>query len=503
MTSKKQAIIDLGSNTTRMIIMEVLDNGGYRLADDARATVRLAEQMAPDNTIKPSALNRATDAMRLFRSITDYHRVTGITACATAAIREAANQQEILRTLDERSGILFKVLTREEEAYFGYLGVANSTDFRDGIVIDIGGGSMEITGIRDRKVVESVSLPLGSLSLTERFIPSEKPSDSQLNALEDYVKHTLKSVPWLHSWEGSEVIGIGGTYRTIAKVHQRLVNYPFDELHNYVMSPDEVAFIYNNLKSSKPSDRHNVPGLTRDRADIIIGGMAAIVIMLKLLKTPRIRISTYGLREGIFFSTLLQPPVAENVLAFSVDNKVKIYGLDSTHSGQVANLALSLFDAMQEVHRLGSDSRQILWAAAWLHESGYLYNYHNRYNNTFYNIMNDTIFGLTQLETYKVGLIAAFYGAGGIKGRDGLVSMLDKDEAKALRKMGVLLALADAFDRRRSGRVLGLDCAIDKNTVKIRPACKDDCWIERKSAESVRPHFEKAFDLTLAIDTPE
>jgi len=501
--TRKHAIIDLGSNTTRMIIIEVLDNGGYRLAEDARATVRLAEHMSPDNTIKPSALDRAADAMRLFSSITDYHHVTGITACATAAIRDATNRQEILGTLEERSGIKFKVLTREEEAYFGYLGVVNSTDFRDGIVIDLGGGSMEITGIRDRKIVESVSLPLGSLSLTERFIPSEKPSDSQLDALEDYAKHTLKSLSWLQSWEGSEVVGIGGTSRTIAKVHQRLVNYPFDELHNYAMSPDEVAFIYNNLKSSKPDDRHNVPGLTRDRADIIVGGMAAIVAILKLLKTPRMRVSAYGLRDGIFFSTFLQPPIVENVLAFNVDNKVKVYGLDNVHSGQVADLAISLFDVLQGVHRLGSDSRQILWTAARLHESGYFYDYHNRYNNTFYNIMNDTIFGLTQLETYKVGLVAAFYGAGGIKGRNGLVSMLGKDEAKALRKLGVLLALADAFDRRRIGRVLQLDCDIDKNTVMIRPLCRDDCWIERRSAESVGPYFEKSFDLMLAINAPE
>ncbi len=499
---EKRAIIDLGSNTTRMIVIEVLDNGGYRLVEDAKATVRLAEHMAPDNTIKLPALERAADAMKLFRSIIDYQGVSQITACATAAVRDAANQAEFLDTLERRSGICFKVLTREEEAYFGYLGVVNSTDIRDGILIDLGGGSMEITGLRDRKIVESVSLSFGSLSLTERFLSHDPPSELQLNTLEDFVKLKFKSVTWLEAWQGSEVIGIGGTSRTIARVHQRLVNYPFDELHNYAMSPDEIAFLYHNLKTGGLEDRRSVPGLSRDRADIIVGGMAAVVTLLRLLKSPRVRVSSYGLRDGLFFNSFLKPPLVDSVLSFSIRNTQKLYRLDEVHSGWVADLAVSLFDSLREVHKLGSDYRQLLWVAANLHESGYFYDYHNRFNNTFYNIMNDTIFGLSQHEVLKVGLIAAFFGAGGIKGRDGLVSTLGKDEVKALRKMGVLLALADAFDRRRNGNVLYLDCGVDKTAVTIRPACKSDGWMECQSAESIAPHFDKVFDLKLAIQSP-
>lgn len=500
---RKQAIIDLGSNTTRVIVMEVLDNGGYRLAEDAKATVRLAEHMAPDGTIKPPAFQRAVDAMRLFRGIIDYRGVDRITACATAAVRDAANRDEFLDELEEHSGIRFKVLTREEEAYYGYLGVVNSTDVTDGILIDLGGGSMEITGLRDRQIIERVSLPFGSVTLTERFLGRDPPSASQLAALEGYVKLKLNDVSWLEAWQGSEVIGIGGTSRTIARMHQRLVNYPFDELHNYSMSPDEIMSIYNNLKEADIEARREVPGLSKDRADIIVGGVAAVVMLLRMLKASRMRVSSFGLRDGIFYSTFLKPPVVDSVLSFSIDNLQKLYRIESIHASRVAGLAVSLFDSLGDLHRLGPCYRELLWAAAMLHESGYLYDYHNRFNNTFYNIVNDTIFGLTQQDVCKAGLIAALYGAGGIKGRESNVSGLSKEELKALRKMGVLLALADALDRSRNGKVSSLDCDIGKSRVTIVPACTGDGWLECRSAEAVAPYFEKAFDLKLSISTPE
>jgi exopolyphosphatase/guanosine-5'-triphosphate,3'-diphosphate pyrophosphatase len=486
-----------------MLIIEVLENGAYRLAEDAKYTIRLAEHMGPERTIKPAALQRAVEALRLFRAICDYHGVTRISTAATAAVRDAANQEEFLAALKERAGIDFRVLSREEEAYYGYLGVVNSTDVRDAVIVDLGGGSMEITALRGRRIADSVSLPLGSVNLSERFLDPDRPTEKQLDALEDHVRQRLKAMAWLEGWRGHEVIGIGGTCRTIGKIHQRLVNYPFDELHNYAMPPDEIAFIHNNLRSVGLEDRRAVPGLSKERADIIVGGMAVMVTLLRYLKAPRMRVSAWGLRDGIFYSSFLPQPVVDDVFAFSIDNIQRLYHLDDSHASRVADMAVSMFDQLEEVHDAAEEDRRLLWAAAKLHESGYFYDYHNRHSNTFYNIINGTIFGLSQMETYKVAVIAALYGAGGIKGKDGYLTMLTKDENRTLKRMGVILALANALDRSRQGQVTGVSCSASKSIVRVRPQVRDDGWIEMKTAEGLAQYFSKAFGRDLVVDGPE
>jgi len=500
--NQKHAVIDLGSNTTRMLVIEVMPNGAYRLAEEAKYTIRLAEHMGPERTIKPEALARAAEALRLFKAICDYHGVSSIRPAATAAVRDAANQRQFLDALEKRTGIRFQVLTKEEEAYYGYLGVVNSTDAHDGIIVDLGGGSMEITALRGREIAETASLPLGSLSLTERFLDADRPTEKQLQALEDYAQIKLKALPWLEEWRGDEVIGIGGTCRTIARIHQRLVNYPFDEIHNYRMPPGEVSFIYDNLKGAKIEERRAVPGLSKDRAEIIVGGMAAMTVLLRYLKAPQLRVSAWGLRDGIFYSTFLKPPVVPDVTKFCIDNIQRLYRLDKVHADCVARIAGSLFGQLQEDQGWGEAERRLLWSAALLHESGYFYDYHNRFNNTFDNIVNDTIFGLPQTETYKVAVVAAFYGAGGIKGRDGYISILSKEENKTLRRLGVVLALADALDRSRKGLFRQVSCSLSKSVVRIRPAFSADGWIEAKSAEGLAPYFFRAFARELVVEPP-
>lgn len=501
--SEKQAIIDLGSNTTRMLVMEVLDNGAYRLAEEAKYSIRLAEHMAPDGAIKPPALARAVEAMTFFRSIIDYHGVTKIDAAATAAVRDAANQAAFLRELEGRTGIRFRVLSREEEAYYGYLGVINSTDARDGIVFDLGGGSMEITALKNRQIAATASLPVGSASLTERFLGTGRPSEKQIAALEDYVKSQLKSLDWLEGYRNSEVIGVGGTARTIARVHQRLVNYPFDEIHNYSMPPEEITFIYNNLRTVGLEDRKAVQGLSKDRADIIVAGMATVVALLKQLKAPRMRVSSWGLRDGIFYSGFVKGGVVDDPFAFSIDNIQRLYSLDRPHASRVATLATSLFDQLKDVHRAGDEKRRLLWAAAMLHEAGYFYDYHNRYNHTFYNIVNGNVFGVSEIEVYEIAVVAALYGAGGIKGRDSYIDMLPKEENRTLKKLSVLLALADALDRSRKWLTLHVSVSVAKDSVHVKPAFAENGWIERRTAEGVALYFSKAFDRDLIIDGPE
>lgn len=499
--SNRQAIIDLGSNTTRMLIIEVLNNGAFHLIEEDKESIRLSEQMQPGGDIGVPALKRAIDAVKFFKGICDYREVSKISAVATAAVREASNQKEFLSALTKETGVEFRVLSRQEEPYFGYLGVINSLPLHNGLILDLGGGSMELTAVENRKMASSVSIPYGSLSLTEHFLNTDKPTESQFKELESFIKDRLKEVSWLQSHEGNQIVGIGGTVRTIAKINQRMMDYPFDELHNYSMSPSEISSIYYRLKGTSLAERKAIPGLSRDRADIILGGIAAVNTLLKFLKVPILRVSSYGLRDGVFFHGHLKQPVVEDIEQFSVQNISRLFGVDEAHARKVTALSLSLFEQLRPVHGLRPGDKRILWAASMLHETGYYNDFGKRFNNTFYSIVDNNVFGFTHIENYKIALAAAYFGAGGIKNRSILQNViLNKDEIRSIKKLGVILALADSFDRSRRGLVSSMDCNISRNDIELKPRYNGDILIEAMTARSINGYFKKAFDHDLIID---
>jgi exopolyphosphatase/guanosine-5'-triphosphate,3'-diphosphate pyrophosphatase len=495
------AIIDLGSNTTRMLIIEVTKNGAYHLVEEDKGVVRLSEGEGAEGDIKPSALARAISAIKLFKGICDYHRVSRTIAVATAAVREARNQKEFLRAVYDETGIQFRVLSRDEEPYFGYLGVINTMPLTDGLIMDLGGGSMEVTAIEGRAIARSTSIPYGALNLTEGFLDKDKTPEPRIKELEAFLRQQFKNIGWLAQYEGSPLIGIGGTLRTIAKVNQRLSGYPFDELHNYAMLPGDITNVYNILKDSDLKERTDMPGLSRDRADIIVAGATAVNTFMRLIKVPEVRISSSGLRDGVFFHEYLKEPVVPDITAFGIANTSRLYGLDEAHARRVCSLATGLFSGLKPINGFTGEHERILKAAALLHELGYYYDYGKRFNNTFYNIIDNPIFGFTHLENYKAALVAAHYGAGGIKGRSMFLNVpLDKEELKYAKRLSVILGLADAFDRSRRGRVSSVGCRISKNKVELVPVFHKDISIEATSVEELSGYFKKAFDRELTID---
>ncbi|HEY3273647.1 MAG TPA: Ppx/GppA phosphatase family protein [Methanocella sp.] len=498
--SEKQAIIDLGSNTTRMLIIETTGSGAYHLIEDDKGVIRLSEDTIPGGEIRPAALRRAIDAIRLFKGICDYHRVTKITAVATAAVRESSNRDEFLGAMFAETAIRFRVLSREEESYYGYLGVINTTDLTDGLIMDVGGGSIELTVVEGRKPVETTSIPWGALNLSVRFLDRDRPTKSQLEELESFVKGKLQAIPWIESRKGGQLFGIGGTIRTIARMSQRFGNYPFDELHNYAMAPADVAKVYDRLSGTTLEERRDLPGLSRDRADIIIGGMAAANTIIKTLKVSQVRVSSAGLRDGVFFQNYFKEPVVADVTEFSVDNLSRLFRVDEMHAKRVTELSVALFDQLQPVHGLKTDDRRALRAAARLHELGYYFDYGKRFNNTFYHILDNNIFGFTHLDNYRVALVAAHYGANGIKSRSILQNVaLDKDTMRNVKKLSVLLGIADGFDRGRRGKVTSLQCHVNKNSVEIRPVHQGDITIELMTIRDLVPYFKKAFDTGITV----
>ena len=304
--TERIAIIDLGSNSARLIIMHVYANGAYNLVYHQKETVRLSEGAMGSGTLQADAMSRAINALQVFAHMCVLFKVDEILAVATAAVRNAQNGPDFLQTASQQTGIPLKVISGEAEAKLGYLGAINTIDVQNALLFDLGGGSTELTLIKDRKIQETVSLPFGAVNLTEKFGTQNDPTESQVSELQTFITTQLQTLSWLKGLS-LPLLGVGGTARNIAKMDQKRKNYPFPKIHNYRLGYMSLDDLWSHLVKMTSSQRAKMPGLSSERADLIVAGTTIVKCLFDVTRSPNLIISGCGVREGIFFRILSCP----------------------------------------------------------------------------------------------------------------------------------------------------------------------------------------------------
>ncbi|HEX2998652.1 MAG TPA: exopolyphosphatase, partial [Armatimonadota bacterium] len=296
--TERIAVIDLGSNSARLIVMHIYANGAYNLVYHQKETVRLSENMVATRLIEPQAARRAVETLRMFAHMCRIFKVDRIIAVATAAVRNAKNGADLLALVEQETGIRLELISGHTEARIGFIGAANTLDITDGIIFDLGGGSTELTLVENRKPRNSVSLPFGAVSLTDKFGTTDKISDKQLDELRTYIMRNLAKIPWLAN-SPLPLVGIGGTARNVAKMDQKRKNYPFNKVHNYRLGDISLNDLWRGLVLADYKQRLKFPGLSSERADIIVAGSTIIKCLFDYTRANRLIVSGCGLREGL------------------------------------------------------------------------------------------------------------------------------------------------------------------------------------------------------------
>ena len=214
MSERRLAVIDLGSNSFRLVVFTWVPGRWWKRTDEIHESVRLGQGLDASGALQAAPMERALETIELYAHFCRATGIEEIRPVATSAIRDATNRDELLRKARERSGLEIEVLSREDEAYYGYLAVVNSTALTDGVALDIGGGSMQLVHVRDRQELDSQSWPLGAVRMTERFLPDEKAKDKQIEALREHVREELESAPWLAgaAERGDKIAGISARH---------------------------------------------------------------------------------------------------------------------------------------------------------------------------------------------------------------------------------------------------------------------------------------------------
>ena len=307
MTNTNLVVIDLGSNSVRMQISQIDDYGGYTVMGYFREYVRLSENMGKEMTLKEEPMNRTIQALKDFKTrYTQYDNVV-VKAVATAAVRGAKNQAEFLKRVKDEVGLDLQVISGSTEAYLDYFGVVNTLPVRNGIIMDCGGASTELIWVQNGACKERVSIPVGSVVLSQNYNLADTISASDLYSAMNAAGQKISTVRWLGQVHNLPLIALGGSNRTIAKIHRREVTDDVDELpdiHGMHLPPHYIFNLVSKLIAMNKDERMKIPGLAKNRADVIIGGLIPISLVLRNLQISEVIFSNCGLRDGVLFEYL-------------------------------------------------------------------------------------------------------------------------------------------------------------------------------------------------------
>jgi len=500
------AVIDLGSNSFRLVVFSYAEpdaagHAWWRRTDEIHEPVRIGAGLDADGTLAPEPMERALETLELYAHFCRATGVEEIRPVATSAIRDAANQDAFVHAARERTGLEVRVLTREEEARYGYLAAVNSTTLADGVALDLGGGSMQLTRVEGRLAGDACSWPLGAVRMTERFLPGERAKPKQIKALRAHVEEQLAEAPWLS--RGGRLVGVGGTVRNLASAAEIAAELPSYGVQGFAITRAALDALVERLGDLPASERASVPGIKAARGDLILAGALVIQCVLEAGGFAALEVTEAGLREGLFYETLLEgrdPPLVEDVRRASVLNLASAHGADFAHVDHVARLALELWDALGRAGLHGRDplERDLLWSAAMLHDIGTAVDYDDHHKHSRYLILSAGLPGFTPRETGLVGQLARYHR----KGSPGLGEFsplaVDGDEALVARCSAVL-RLAEQLERPRDQTVEGLTVEVGDAEVALRLHHTEDVTVARWAAERQRDVFKKALGRELEI----
>ncbi|EFM09224.1 Ppx/GppA phosphatase [Paenibacillus curdlanolyticus YK9] len=507
MTEQRIGIIDIGSNSIRLAVYERTANGAHRVIDGGKRPARLSGEIDEQGRIRSEKIDELIGILNHYRLICAHHRTGRIRAVATAAIRNATNRDEVVERLLNETGLAVEVLSGEEEARFGYLGMINTIDIREGFLIDIGGGSTEISLFRDRTLVQSVSFPFGCVNMTRAFQDdSGMLADDDLSVLEHAISKALDQEPWLSWTPGLPLIGVGGTVRALGKLDQAATRYAFPLTHNYAISSSNADAIFDQLRTMPLDKRRKVPGLSKDRADVIVIGMAILRVIYRKLRSTHYLICGAGLRDGLFFDTrFTNQSRLDDVLGYSVRNLSLLHPeAPQPHLMQVNRLSMQLYESLKKQASLPARTEVWLDAASSLFRIGASIDYLQYAKHTFYLIVNSNLNGLTHREIVLIAAIASFKSKSRFRQQVAEYrELLDEADIEIVAQLGMLLQLAVALDRSETQSIGRLAISVSQGTLKLDAlTCSGPLDVERAEVDELSKDFRKIWQLTPILHSP-
>jgi exopolyphosphatase/guanosine-5'-triphosphate,3'-diphosphate pyrophosphatase len=483
------AAIDIGTNSIHMVIAVARGGAAFDVVDREREVTQIGRGSFAAGRLRRDAMQRTIEALTRFARLARRHQVDRILCTATAAVREARNGGEFLKAARAASGVSPRVIPTEEEGRLIYLAVKSALQLsaEPCLLVDIGGGSVQlVVGTRER-CLKTFSAPLGALRLTEQLIGSDPPSRRDLTRLRRRVRQRLDDVlPGIRALKPEQVYGSSGSIHAVAQIaHALETGASLQHLNGHVVAAASIDRLVERIVRMSQEERERLPGIDAARAEILIPGAVVLGELLHELPARQITLSDFGVREGLVtdyltfhareISALQQ---VDDLRLRSVFALLAKFGADGPHPRHVAKLSLELFDGLQPEHRLPPEAREVLQYAALLHDVGSAIGYDGHHDHSSYVIRHGNLRGLSAEEVGLVALVARYHGKAQPRKRDAEFRALRPSDRRMVRWLAALLRIAEGLERSHYQLIRTVRVSRRGGRVAIRPVARREAQLE-------------------------
>lgn len=501
------AAVDIGSNSVRLKIARLRGRRLEEIHEDREVT-RLGEGVFGGGLLSPEAMSETVRVLRRFHRATQECGTDSVRVVATAALRDARNSRSFLEWVRSTTGWNLEIISGLEEARLIHLGIISQDRLSTGpvLLVDLGGGSCELTLSRHGQIRETVSLPLGAVRLTNEFLHHDPPRKHELEQLRGFVAREMNRIQdRIRSARVCGVIATSGTAIALADVAAHLSGRRKQAARR--VTREMMRRIVKQITRLNLEQRRKVPGIGPRRAEIICAGAVVYQELLERCHLPGFRDSPLGLRDGILAQMAAEYDrstrsgrAIQSERWESIKRAVEHYRVDMEHALQVRESALLLFSALKSVHQLPGEYREWLSAAAMLYEVGDYVNRNGRHRHTYYIISNSDILGYTPQQRRIIAAIARYLGKSRPASDEKPMEVLSPEERSQVSKASVLLRIARALNLGRSKSVARVSISARSGIVSLklvaRPGASVD--LELWAIEKDRAYFREVFGRALS-----
>jgi exopolyphosphatase/guanosine-5'-triphosphate,3'-diphosphate pyrophosphatase len=504
------AALDLGTNSFHLLVVDAHPDGTFAPLVREKEMLRLGDVVARNGRITEAVAGRAVATVHRFRTLVDSVAADETVACATSAIREAENGDEVVEAIEAEAGVPVHVIGGLEEArlIFGAVRASVVIDPGPALCFDVGGGSVEVMVGDAGGLQWASSVKLGVARLTAELVADDPPSPDDIRRLRERITAGLaplaeEAAPFSPRMS----VGTSGTLCALARMvaARRPVGIPVS-INQFRFGRDEFQAVHDELLSSTAAERAKMAGLDARRADIIPAGSMLLSTAMDLFGFDELTVSEWALREGMVLDAIQRHDPADwssdprAIRLSSVLRLARDSNWDERHGRQVARLAVDLFDKTMPLHKLGTHERDVLECAGLLHDIGEHVSTDAHHKHTAYLIQHGRLRGFAPDEVSELAALARYHRGGDPRRSHDLYATLDEASQSRVAQLASLLRVADGLDRGRSSGVDRVAVEIDGSRVRMLVhAGESDIDVDLWGARRKRELFERLFERRLEL----
>lgn len=503
----KIAVVVVETYSAKLIIANACQDNFFSICDVENEVIPTGLEMDDDHFLKKNQIASIINILKNFRKICDMYAVTK--TIAIASFVKDTKPMNIYSFFDEvfvTCGFRFSLFTPEEQNTAIYTGVLNSYDIPKGVIVNVGADNIHIIHYNRRNILNQAYIPVGPKNLINMYPLETLGKDDALDKVDKYIKQELSDFEWLKNIDTEYAyIGNGSYYEDLSNMDRIYKKYPLDKDDGYVFDTKDIDYIFNQIKSLDLGPAKRLKNLHETKASVFAYAVQVMKSISEVIGKESITITTRSMVEGLLFNTVtpttLEKPNSD-IVGFSVMAQTSTYEEDSTkHNEQVYNLSMLLFKQLRVLHKLPRGYVRVLRVASYMHDVGKRISYKNHAGHSFEVILNSEIYGLTHRELILASFVASLHSGGDIKMSDWAkyTGILTVEDVDAVKKLGIILRLAECFDRTKNSVIVDVNCDILGDSVIMKTITVADASFEIQRGMDVGRDFEKIFHKKIEI----